>query len=119
MVRTADSISSTRVPGGTQPDSMCSSATRPVVAIEHRQEILRQVALVARLKRADDAEIDRRVARLLRVVDQHEDIARMHVGVEEVVAEHLREENLHAVFRQPGEVGAARAQLREVADRMP
>ena len=28
MVRTADSISSTRVPGGTQPDSTCSSATR-------------------------------------------------------------------------------------------
>ena len=27
-VRTAPSSSSTRVPGGTQPDSMCSSATR-------------------------------------------------------------------------------------------
>ena len=27
-VRTADSISSTRVPAGTQPDSTCSTATR-------------------------------------------------------------------------------------------
>ena len=66
----------------------------PVVAVEHREEILRQIVLVARIERADDAEVDRRVARLLRIVDQHEDVAGMHVGVEEVVAEHLREEDL-------------------------
>ncbi len=41
----------------------------------------------------------------------------MHVGVEEVVAEHLREEDLHAVFRQAPEVRAARPQRRQVADR--
>ncbi len=57
--------------------------------------------LIAGRQRADDAEIDRGVLRLLGIVQQHEDVARMHVGVEEVVAERLREKDLHAVLR-PG-----------------
>jgi hypothetical protein len=68
-----------------------------IVAFEHREEILREVILVARIQRADDAEIHRGVLGLRRVFDQHEDVARVHVGVEEVVPEHLREEDLHAV----------------------
>jgi len=43
-------------------------------------------------------------------------LARMHVGVEEIVAEHLREENFHAVLREPREIGAARPELLELAD---
>ena len=82
----------------------------PVVAVEHREEILRQVVLVARIERADDAEIHRRVTRLLRIVDDHEDVARVHVGVEEVVAEHLGEEDVDAVLGQPRDVGARGAQ---------
>ena len=38
-----------------------------VVAIEEREEILGEIVLVARVERADDAEVDRRVARVLRI----------------------------------------------------
>ena len=78
----------------------------PVVAIEHRQEILGQVVLIAGIERADDAEVDRGVARPARIVDQHEDVARVHVGVEEIVAEHLGEEDAHAVLGELADVGA-------------
>ena len=71
-----------------------------VVTVEKRHEIFGQIMLVARLQSADDAEIHRRVARVLRIVDLHEDIAGVHVGVKKIVAEHLREKNLHAVFRE-------------------
>ena len=87
-----------------------------VVAIEHRQEIFGEVVLVARIERADDAEIHRGVFGLRRVVDEHEDVAGVHVGVEEVVLEHLREEDLHAVLGQPPDVGAGFAQARHVGD---
>ena len=88
----------------------------PVIAIEHREEILGEVVLVARIERADDAEVDRRIARIGRIVDEHEDVAGVHVGVEEVVAEHLREEDLHAVLGELADVRAGRAQPRHVAD---
>ena len=65
-----------------------------VVALEEGEEIPGEIELVARVERADDAEIDGRVARIRRVADVHEDVAGMHVGVEEVVAEHLGEEDL-------------------------
>ncbi len=88
-----------------------------VVAVEEREEVLGEVALVLRAQRADDAEVDGGVFRVLRVVDQHEDIARVHVGMEEVVAKHLREKNLHAVFRELLDVGPGGAQRLHVADR--
>ena len=89
----------------------------PVVAIEHRQEVLREVLLIGRIERADDAEIHGRVARPLRVIDQHEDVAGVHVGVEEVVAEHLREEDAHAVLGELRNVGAGGLEARALADR--
>jgi hypothetical protein len=66
---------------GTQPDSTCSSATRLVVAVEEGEEVLRQVALVL-WQGADDAEVHRDVAPGSGI---DEDVARVHVGVEEVV----------------------------------
>ena len=68
--------------------------------------------LVARLQRADDAEIDGGVARLVRVVDLHEDISGMHVGMKEIMPEYLREKNLDAVFGELGDIGAARPRVR-------
>ena len=89
----------------------------PVVAIEHGEEVLGEVVLVARIQRADDAEVHGRIARLRRVVGQHEDVARVHVGMEEVVPEHLREEDLDAILGQALEVRAHFAQPVDVADR--
>ena len=87
-----------------------------VVAVEEGEEILGQVVLVALVERAHDAEVDRAVLRVFRVLELHEDVARVHVGVEEVVPQHLREEDRHAVFREALDVGAAPAQLVHVAD---
>ena len=121
-VRIADSISSTREPSGTQPGLQVQRGDLAVVAIEHRQEIFGEVVLVARIERADDAEIHGGVFGLRRIVDEHEDVARVHVGVEEVVAEHLREEDLHAVLRQLAgcrcRLRAARAMLEICTPRM-
>ena len=64
----------------------------------------------------DDPEVDRRVARVLRILEADEDVPGVHVGVEEVVAEHLREEDLHAVLGQPLDVRATTPELRDFAD---
>src|ERR1700722_16327673 len=86
------------------------------IAVEKRHEDFGQRVLVARLQGADNAEIDRRVARVLRIIDLDENIAGVHVGMKEIVAEHLREEYLDAVLGQLGNVGAARAQFPDLAD---
>ncbi len=80
-----------------------------VVALEEREEVLREVVLVVVGQRADDAEVDRDVAIEVdaRVADV--DVAGVHVGVEEAVLEHLREEDLDAVARQLLQVDAGRA----------
>ena len=88
-----------------------------VVALEEGEEVLRQVFLVARIERADDAEVQRDVALEGRRRQRHHDVARVHVGVEEAVAEHLGEEDGHAVARQPGDVDAGLAQPLDLADR--
>jgi len=62
----------------------------PVVAAEEGEEILREVVLVDRGQRAHDAEIERDVL----AVRGNQDIARVHVGMEEAVAKHLRKKNL-------------------------
>ena len=71
-----------------------------VVAPEKGEEILRQVVLVDVGQRAHDAEIERDVLAARLGVDGNEDIARVHVGVEKTVAEHLGEEDLDAGARQ-------------------
>src|SRR5207237_10130650 len=52
----------------------------PVIAIEDREEVLREVILVARIERAEDAEVDRRVARPQRLASAQADIAGTHAG---------------------------------------
>jgi hypothetical protein len=87
-----------------------------IVAVEKGQKIFGQVVLIARRQGADDAEVHGRIARIFRVVHLYEDIARMHVGMEEIVAKHLREEYLHAVLRKPADIRTARPQLLEIVD---
>ena len=87
-----------------------------VVALEEGQEVLCQVALVMVGERADDAEVQRDVAiEVVRPV-AHQDVARVHVGVEETIAEDLREEDLHPVTRELFQVDAGRAHAVELAD---
>src|SRR5882762_1002964 len=84
-----------------------------VVALEKPQEVLREILLVHLGERAHDAEIERDVAALRR----HQDVSRVHVGVEEAVAEHLREEDLDAGACELRNVHALPAQLFDFAHR--
>ena len=63
-----------------------------IIALEEGEEVLREVVLVDFVQRAHDAEVERNIA----AVQVHQDVARMHVGMEETVAEHLGEKDLHA-----------------------
>src|SRR5262249_27094699 len=84
-----------------------------VIAPEEGQEILRKVVLVDLVKRAHDAEVQRDVS----PVRGNQDVSGMHVGMEESVAEHLREENLDAGARELRNVYALLSQFRDLADR--
>jgi hypothetical protein len=107
--RMAPSSASTRVSGGTQP---LRRAVRPRACsrAEEGDEVLRQVFLVVLGQRADDAEVQRDVAAEGLRVQADLDVARVHVGVEEAVAEDLGEEDRDAVARQLGDVDAGLAQ---------
>ena len=95
-VRMADSNSSTRVPGGHPARLDVQLRHPPVVAVEKGQQILGEISLVLGGQGPDDAEVHRDVA----PARLHEDIAGVHVGVEEVVAKDLGEEDLHPAFPQ-------------------
>ncbi len=88
-----------------------------VVALEEREEVLREVVLVEVRQRADDPEIERDIAPELRRIETHLDIAGVHVRMEKAVAEHLREEDLDAFARELRNIDASRAQRIDLADR--
>ena len=77
-----------------------------VVTIKKREKIFGEIALVTRAQGSDDAEIDRSILGLVRVGHDDKNIAWVHVGVKEVVAKHLGEENFYAVFRQQLNISA-------------
>ena len=84
-----------------------------VIAVEERQEIFRQIMLVALAQRAHDAEVHRAVL----AVRRHENIAGVHVGMKETVAERLGEKYLDAMVCELAHVHAGALQRRDVADR--
>ena len=65
-----------------------------VVAVEKGQKVDGQIAFVVFGQAADNAEIQRDIAAIRR----DENIARVHVGMEKAVFEHLGEEDFHAVL---------------------
>lgn len=77
-----------------------------VVTLEESDQVARQVVLVLGGQAADDAAVDGDVLRAPWFDSADEDVARVHVGMEEAVAEHLGEEYLHASFGQQLHVGA-------------
>ena len=70
-----------------------------IVAFEHRQQVARDVVLVGAGQRTDDGAVEGDITWIFRIFRAHQDIARMHVGMEEIVFEHLGEEYRDAVFR--------------------
>ncbi len=88
-----------------------------VVAAEEGEEVLRQVVLVVVRQRADDAEVQRDPAAEVLAAVADVDVAGVHVGVEEAVAQRLREEDLDGARRQLLDVDAGLAQPRHLAHR--
>ena len=71
-----------------------------IIALENRHEILGEEILIPRRELADDAEIQSDEARIVRARDVHPDIAAVGIGMEEIVAKHLRIEHAHAFRSQ-------------------
>ena len=88
-----------------------------VAALEDREQVAREVVLVEIAEAAHDRAVDADVARARRIGDLHEDVPGVHVGVEEAVAEHLREEDLHAALGELLEVDARGIQRRDIGYR--
>ena len=88
-----------------------------VVAIEESDKVLSEVALILFIQRADNTAVDADVFRIFRVLIADENVARMHVCMEEAVAENLSKEDLHATLGQQLHVGALFFQRRHVRDR--
>ena len=65
-----------------------------VVAAEEREEVLREIALVALGQRAHDAEVHRDVLAEIGGIGRNEDVSGMHVRVEIAVAKNLRKKKL-------------------------
>ncbi len=83
-----------------------------VVAAEEGEKVVRQIILVDVGERADDAEIQCHIL----AIGGDEDVARMHVGMKEAIAEHLGEEDFHTIARQLLEIDAGLDECRRLAD---
>ena len=84
-----------------------------IVAVEKCQQVFGQVTLIGRGEGAHDAEIDADVT----AVRAHEDVPRVHVGMEEIVAEYLREEDLDTAFAELLQLHAGGDQFVDLVDR--
>ncbi len=102
-----------RVPGRHPAGVDVRLRDAPVVAVEERDEVLREVVAIPVAERAHDAEVERDVA----PVRRDEDVAGVHVGVEEPVAERLAEEDLDAGAGELRDVDALCAERGDLADR--
>src|SRR5690242_7167681 len=83
-----------------------------VVAPEKSEKVLRQVILVLVGERSHYAEIDRNIT----AIASHEDIPRMHVGMEIPVAEYLSKEDFYPNAAKSRDIDALCAQFRHMAD---
>ena len=90
-----------------------------VVAIKEGNKVFRQIAFIFFVQRADDTAVYTNILRVFRVVTTDENVARMHVGMEEAVAENLSKEDLHAALSQQLHVGPLRFQRGDVGNRDP
>ena len=87
-----------------------------IIALEEGDQVARQVVLVLGGEAADDAAVDGNVLRTPRRAGADEDVAGVHVGMEETVAEHLGEEDFHTAFGQQFHVGALVGEGCQVGD---
>ncbi len=80
------------------------------------EQVACQVVLVFRGQAADDPAVNGNILRAPRVDGADEDVAGVHVGVKEAVAENLREENFHAALGEHFHVGALVGKGRQIRD---
>ena len=90
-----------------------------IIAVEEGNEVLRQIALIFFVQRTDNTAVNTNVLRIFRMMTADKNIARMHVGMEEAVAENLRKEDLHATLGQQLHVSPLRFQRGDVGHRDP
>ncbi len=87
-----------------------------IITFEKGKQVTRQIILIFRGQAADDAAVDGNVLRRPRVDRADENVAGVHVGMEEAVAKNLREEDFHAALGEQFHVGALIRQAGHVGD---
>ena len=83
-----------------------------IIALKHGIEQTRQKHAVAKAKMPHDAEINRYQL----PVSPDKDIARMHVGVEITITEHLIKEAGRGIFGQLGDIMTCRLKRGDIID---
>ena len=70
----------------------------PIIAFEKGQKIFGEVVAIIARQRADNAEIDGNISRVIGLSRIDKNIAGMHIGVEKIVAKNLGKKDFHAPF---------------------
>src|SRR5690606_23693226 len=87
-----------------------------VVAHHHQCQATEYLQVFAR-QTPDNGAVHRHVLRRRRILRRHENIAGMHVGVEEVEVEYLLEKDFHATLGQQTRVNAGGLDALDIVDR--
>ncbi len=87
-----------------------------IITLEEGKQVTGQIILIFRRQAADDAAVDGNVFRAPRVDRADENIAGVHVGVEETVAKYLGEEDFHTALGQQFHVGTLVGQPGHIGD---
>ena len=69
-----------------------------VIAVKECNKVFCQVSLIFLIQRAHNTKINGDVLRVIRMFAANKDISRMHVCMEEAIAENLRKKHLDATF---------------------
>jgi hypothetical protein len=89
---------------------------QPVILLKNGEQIPRQVIQVLVIDLANDGAVDRYVSGILGLGAIDKNIARVHIGVKETVAEYLREENFDAALCQQLDINLFALERFDVTD---
>ena len=88
-----------------------------VVALKNSDKVARHIVLVVFAEGTHDGAIDGNVRGLLRVAGIDKNIAGMHVGMKEIVLEHLGEKYFYTALGQRFEIDTSSFQLIDIGHR--
>ena len=70
----------------------------PVITIKESDKVLSEIALIFFIQRTNNTAVDTNILRIVRMLTADKNITRVHICMEETVAENLSEEDLNATL---------------------